>query len=73
MAFWNSSQKKPNKAFFVVQVSAETSHIKKFESTDFENDIFFKFHPKILKYDIFFENSKVFFLSATLSELNFIE
>ena len=35
--------------------------------------VFFKFQPKIPKYEIFFENSKVFFiLSQTLSELNFI-
>ena len=35
--------------------------------------VFFKFQPEIPNYKIFFENSKVFFfLSETLSELNFI-
>ena len=41
----------------------ETSfHSEKFEDTDFENDnSFFKFQSKIPKYNIFLENSKVFF------------
>ena len=36
--------------------------------------IFFQIPTKILKYKVFFENSKVFFffLSETLGELNFI-
>ena len=35
--------------------------------------VFLKFQQKIRKYEIFFENSKVFFLSETLSELIFIQ
>ena len=39
----------------------ETSHNEKFKDTDFKNDnSFFKIQSKILKYEIFFENSKVF-------------
>ena len=34
--------------------------------------VFFKFQPKIPKKEIFFENSKVVFLSETLSELDVI-
>ena len=33
---------------------------------------FFKLKPEIPKYEILFENLKFFFLSETLSELNFI-
>ena len=33
---------------------------------------FFKFQQKIPKYEIFFENSKDFFLSETMGEINFI-
>ena len=67
MAFWSPARKHPNKAFFVPNGSMflylhGTSHIEKFEGSDFENDniLFFKFQPKIPKLEIFFENSKVF-------------
>ena len=56
MAFCSPAQKHPNKAFFVLNVSMflylhGTSHIEKFEGSDFENDniLFFKFQPKIPK------------------------
>ena len=57
--------KYPNKVFFCPKckhflILHEASHIEIFQ-------------PKIPKYEILFENSKVFFfLSETLSELNFI-
>ena len=39
----------------------EASHIEKFEGTEYENgNSFFKFQPKMPKYEIFFENSKDF-------------
>ena len=52
----------------------EYSHIEKFRGTDFKNGNVFlsDSSKKIPKYEIFFENSKVFFLSETLSEVNFI-
>ena len=70
MAFSNFNLEISKKAFFVVNISIvlfylflhETSHIEKFEGTDFDNgnSFFFKFQQKILKYKILFENLKVF-------------
>ena len=67
MAFSNFNLEISKKAFFVVNISIvlflhQTSHIEKFEGTDFDNgnSFFFKFQQKILKYKILFENLKVF-------------
>ena len=51
----------------------ESLQIEKFKGTDFKNSnsFLFKFQQEIPKYEIFFENSKVFF-SETMSEPNFI-
>ena len=78
--FQTSVRKYPNKAVFVLNVSFflhESSHIEKIKGTDFENgnSVFFKCQQKIPNYEIIFENSVTFenfFLSETLSELNFI-
>ena len=55
-----SVQKYPNKALFVVNVSSLFKG-----TTDFEMAIVsFTFQPKILKYEIFFENSRIFLVKC---------
>ena len=77
-SFSNSSPKIPKqgtfgpkfKDFFLHQTLEQDI----FEDHDLKHDNnIFKFQPKVPKYKIFFENSEFFFfLSETLSKLNFI-
>ena len=74
-----SVKKYPNKAFFVVNLTIllflhETSHIEKFEGTDFDNgNSFFQIPAKnTLMRNFLWKLKTFFFLCATLSEPYFI-